>query len=104
MRWYFGLFRLNIKRKLLNRILCLFGHTELHIARNLICVLYLDPLNNTLWLLTWHQCSKVKHPFLNEENVRLHFLHNICAMLLTGKHQLFLKNRIESVSIDARDT
>ncbi len=101
---YFCFFRLNIKSKLLNSILSFLAYTELDITRNFICIFNLDSFNYSLGLFGGNKRTKVKNSFLNKEDIGLDLLHHISAMLLARQDELFFKNRVESVSVDSRNT
>lgn len=96
----FGLFRLNVKSKLLNCVLSLFCHTELDIAGHFVSVLNFYSLDDSLRFFRRHQCAKVENSLFHKENIRLYLFHDIGTVLLTGQNQLLLENRIESVSVD----
>lgn len=69
MRRYLNFFRLNIEGKLLDCILGFLLDWKFHIASYFIAILYFEFLNNAFGWFGWYECSKIKYPFIYEENI-----------------------------------
>jgi hypothetical protein len=72
VRWYFYLFRIDLKRKLLNSISNLLFNVKFNCTSDFVTILNFYFLNYSLRHLWWDQSAKIKYSLFCKEHIRLH--------------------------------